>query len=575
MGDTQRLQVGVLEYINGGKLSEYFQKGLPLTTFEKFMDDIMKGLQILHQEGIIHLDLKPENIFIQKSDRQLIAKIGDFGLSKLLNAGEIVHTSTISMIAGTPDYIAPEQVLKSKFGINGGVSFNADIWSLGVIVLKYFTGKGWISSSSSQAQIIEDIISQLDNGLNLDMSQLPEKWQQFVYLCLEPYATKRVKSISELTQKWNEAISGFTETTSESEQILNEDINIHSQETLVIPKKEYINQPEKPKKNKKINILITLVIFTLLLLYFILSNKKNSNTKLSKNTVYENKSNLTSDNYPLISNNLNNITNKKYSNNSGINQNLLKKNNEKNEESNQTLKDNTNHSSVQHNADKPNYNDITFSQNKSQKTIPQTTLNTTSSNSNKIEKNNNLRNKNTTRPNQSVALIEIHKMGYKFTQEEFFNFVKKGDINMVKKYLDAGMSANIKDNNGRNALMLASGYGYTEISKILIYNGAFINDLDYDDWTSLRYAVNNGHTSVVKILIENGAFINSVDNEGWTALMIASYKGYTDIVKYLIEKGANLNVKDFDGLTAYDWALKDEIRELLRKHGGKSGKELN
>ena len=248
MGMPQKLQVGVMEYINGGQLSDYFRQGLPLYTFEKFIDDIMNGLYALHQEGIIHLDLKPENIFIQKNDTQLIAKIGDFGLSRLLNSGEIANTSTMSAITGTPDYIAPEQILKRKFGINGGISFNADIWALGVIVLKYFTGKSWIPSTS-QAQVIEEIISQLDNGLNLDISQLPEKWQHFVRLCLEPYATKRVKTIPELKQKWNEAINVLPETTPHSEQISMENNDIHSQKTLVIPRKE--KSDKKPKIDHK------------------------------------------------------------------------------------------------------------------------------------------------------------------------------------------------------------------------------------------------------------------------------------------------------------------------------------
>jgi serine/threonine protein kinase len=578
MGDTQKLQVGVLEYINGGQLSDYFRQGLPLSTFEKFIDDIMNGLYALHQEGIIHLDLKPENIFIQKNETQLIAKIGDFGLSRLLNTGEIANTSTMSAITGTPDYIAPEQVLKRKFGINGGISFNADIWALGVIVLKYFTGKSWIPSSS-QAQVIEEIISQLDNGLNLDISQLPEKWQHFVRLCLEPYATKRVKTIPELKQKWNEAINGLPETTTHSEQIAKGNNDIHSQKTLVIPKKEYPNQQEKSKKNKKISILIALVVFIvgLLYLFFNQSNITDSDKKditLNKNTVYENKSNTTSENYPKHSNTKNNIPNNENSNNTELIQNSPKTSTEKNNESNQNFKENANYSSEQHNTDKSNYNDITFSQNTSQKTIPQTNSNSPSWYSNKIESNNDLKNEKEATPKQSTALSEIYKMGYKFTKEEFFDFVKKGDVNMVKKYLDAGMSANIKDNDGRSVLMVASGYGHSEIAKMLIANGASVNDRDYDDWTSLRYAVNNGHTPVVKILIQNGAFINSVDNEGWTALMIASYRGYTDIVKYLIEKGANLNAKDSDGLTAYDWALKDEIREILKKHGGKSGNEL-
>lgn len=208
MGITKKVQVGVTEYINGGQLSDYFRKGLPVTIFEKLVDDIMNGLEYLHQHSIIHLDLKPENIFIQEERGQLTAKIGDFGLSRFLREGDVHNTATMSTITGTPDYIAPEQILKRKFGINGGISFNADIWALGVVVLKYFTGKGWINSSSSTLPVIEEMVSRLDKGLELSLDELPLKWKHFVQLCLEPYAEKRVKSISELRKKWINALSG-------------------------------------------------------------------------------------------------------------------------------------------------------------------------------------------------------------------------------------------------------------------------------------------------------------------------------------------------------------------------------
>jgi serine/threonine protein kinase len=578
MGDTQKLQVGVLEYINGGQLSDYFRQGLPLSNFEKFIDDIMNGLHALHQEGIIHLDLKPENIFIQKNETQLIAKIGDFGLSRLLNTGEIANTSTMSAITGTPDYIAPEQVLKRKFGINGGISFNADIWALGVIVLKYFTGKGWIPTSS-QAQVIEEIISQLDNGLNLDISQLPEKWQRFVRLCLEPYATKRVKSIPELKQKWNEAINGLPETTSVSEQISKENNDIHSQKTLVIPRKEHTNQQEKSKKNKKNSILIALVVFIvgLLYLFFNQSNITDSDKKditLNKNIVYENKSNATSENYPKNSNTKNNIPNNENSNNTELTQNSPKTSTEKNDESNQNFKENSNYSSKQHNTDKPNYNDITFSQNTSQKTIPQTNSNSSSMHSNKIKSNNDLKNEKEATKKQSTALSEIYKRGYKFTEEEFFDFVEKGDINMVKKYLDAGMSANIKDNDGWTALMIAAENGHTEIVKLLLENGADVNAKDIIGWTALMIAAKNGRTKTAQLLLEKGADVNAKDNGNWTALIYAANNNHTQTVKLLLEKGADVNVKANGGWTAYDKTSIDEIRNIIRKYGGKSGNEL-
>ena len=695
MGDTQKLQVGVLEYINGGQLSDYFRQGLPLSTFEKFIDDIMNGLHALHQEGIIHLDLKPENIFIQKNDTQLIAKIGDFGLSRLLNTGEIANTSTMSAITGTPDYIAPEQILKRKFGINGGISFNADIWALGVIVLKYFTGKSWIPSTS-QAQVIEEIISQLDNGLNLNISQLPEKWQHFVRLCLEPYATKRVKTIPELKQKWNEAINVLPETTPHSEQISKENNDIHSQKTLVIPRKE--KSDKKPKtdhkkvmwnlkmqasrwnignliqKNKKqiLYVLVALVVLWALknwvyetykaqqalkkieaagydlnrnyLTYFAAKGEYSwvktyldagldPNTSAYYDESFKEKFNDAFDNdkyniehykYPLIAA----CKFKNYD----IAKLLLEKGadvNAKNDNGETALiiaAQNDHTEIVKLLLEKgakydPFYktNDgftylMAFARcgltNYCQELLNKgADVNAKKSNSGWTALMLAAYKGHT----ETVQLLlekgaDVNAKNFNDERTALIWAAGKGHTKIVKLLLENGADVNAKDIDGRTALMLAANNGHTKIVQILIENGADVNAKDrwgstvltypaanghteivqlllekganvnakdiINGWTALMEAAANGHTPTVKLLLKKGANVNAKKYDGSTALMLAADNGHTKIVKLLIEKGADVNAKNNYGLTAYDYAKNDEIRNLIRQYGGRSGEEL-
>uniref|UniRef100_A0A673ANL2 Myosin light chain kinase, smooth muscle n=1 Tax=Sphaeramia orbicularis TaxID=375764 RepID=A0A673ANL2_9TELE len=123
--------VMVLEMISGGELFErIIDEDFELTEREviKYMLQIIDGVAFIHKQGIVHLDLKPENIMcVNKTGSKI--KLIDFGLARRLeNAG------TLKVLFGTPEFVAPEVINYEA------ISYPTDMWSIGVICYILLSG---------------------------------------------------------------------------------------------------------------------------------------------------------------------------------------------------------------------------------------------------------------------------------------------------------------------------------------------------------------------------------------------------------------------------------------------------
>lgn len=118
-------------YIEGGALGDRIDSGpMPLSTVETYLREIASALDYAHRQGIVHRDVKPDNILINSEGYSLL---GDFGIVKLLSSDSNL-TATGGLI-GTPAYMAPEQAQ------GGEVGPASDIYSLGVVVYEMITGR--------------------------------------------------------------------------------------------------------------------------------------------------------------------------------------------------------------------------------------------------------------------------------------------------------------------------------------------------------------------------------------------------------------------------------------------------
>ena len=146
-GDTEYI---VMEYVEGITLKQYLSAKATLPEKEAidFASQICAGLEHAHKKGIVHKDVKPENILITKEG---ILKITDFGIAKALNQGTI---TTGGMAMGSVHYFSPEQA-RGSF-----VDAKTDIYSLGVILYEMVTGKRPFDGESAISVAMQHIESE-------------------------------------------------------------------------------------------------------------------------------------------------------------------------------------------------------------------------------------------------------------------------------------------------------------------------------------------------------------------------------------------------------------------------------
>ncbi|MDI1447239.1 serine/threonine-protein kinase [Polyangium sp. 6x1] len=126
----------VMELLEGFDLARAMRESRlgPAQLLHVFIQ-IADTLELVHAHGIVHRDLKPDNVFlVQENGDPLFVKLLDFGIAKVLHSGSSELTEE-GMILGTPHYMAPEQARSES------VDHRADVYSLGVMMYRAFTGR--------------------------------------------------------------------------------------------------------------------------------------------------------------------------------------------------------------------------------------------------------------------------------------------------------------------------------------------------------------------------------------------------------------------------------------------------
>jgi len=147
-GGLSYISMALLEGRDVAELVDEHPQGLPREEALEIAIQVARGLQAIHDEGVIHRDLKTPNIM---RDAKGVVRLMDFGIAKESGRGGSGKLTATGMVMGTPEYMSPEQCRGEK------LDFRSDVYGLGIVIFELFTGEVPFRGDSLMATLFKHV----------------------------------------------------------------------------------------------------------------------------------------------------------------------------------------------------------------------------------------------------------------------------------------------------------------------------------------------------------------------------------------------------------------------------------
>ncbi|WP_445488334.1 Stk1 family PASTA domain-containing Ser/Thr kinase [Niallia sp. 03133] len=279
VGEEDTIYYIVMEYVNGYTLKQYIQKHspVPVETAIEIMKQLTSAISHAHQNNIVHRDIKPHNILV---DKQGNVKITDFGIAMALSATSITQTNSV---LGSVHYLSPEQAR------GGMANKKSDIYSLGIVMFELLTGRLPFSGESAVSIALKHLQSETPSIRRWN-EEIPQSVENIVLKATAKDPFHRYSSVEEMGEDLQTALNPErknepkfvspidVEATKAIPIITNDRPYPNLDETIIHGKEDtkQVNKQEAPKnkkqdtkkpkkKSKKVIVLLVSVFLFLLL----------------------------------------------------------------------------------------------------------------------------------------------------------------------------------------------------------------------------------------------------------------------------------------------------------------------
>lgn len=152
LGETNGVYFITMEFVEGRPLKELIESRgrLPVSVVLPIAKQLCRALEVAHEEGVIHRDIKPQNMVVQPDG---VLKVMDFGIARLVERPSAQGHTKAGMIIGTPDYMSPEQLFGEELDVR------ADLYAAGIVIYECLTGRlPYVASNAMEliAKVVEE-----------------------------------------------------------------------------------------------------------------------------------------------------------------------------------------------------------------------------------------------------------------------------------------------------------------------------------------------------------------------------------------------------------------------------------